>query len=335
MKLRNPLLLIILCMLAVACRMGMGENRLLHNEEKGISVVRYDQLLNEYVRSNSFSALQKMNMEYRQPTKILIEEVLGLGQVSDDTISQKLKTFYSDTTLLRLMADVETRFPNLDEVEKGLTKGFKKLKKEVPEIKIPLVYSQVSAFNESIVLSDTLLGISLDKYMGEDYALYKRFYYDYQCRSMRPDRIVPDCLVFYLMSKYVFPFQEGTCLLDMMLHSGKINYAVQMLLGYRSPGEAMGYAEKEEAWCSENEKNVWEYMLKNKHLYVRDPMIVRKYMKPAPFTAFFGENAPALIGTWMGTRIVSSYMKHHKDVSLQDLLQMTDYHHMLQESGYK
>ena len=168
--------------------------------------------------------------------------------------------------------------------------------------------------------------------MGEDYALYKRFYYDYQCRSMRPDRIVPDCLVFYLMSKYVFPFQEGTCLLDMMLHSGKINYAVQMLLGYRSPGEAMGYAEKEEAWCSENEKNVWEYMLKNKHLYVRDPMIVRKYMKPAPFTAFFGENAPALIGTWMGTRIVSSYMKHHKDVSLQDLLQMTDYHHMLQLS---
>ena len=335
MKLRNPLLLIILCMLAVACRMGTGENRLLHNEEKGISVVRYDQLLNEYVRSNSFSALQKMNMEYRQPTKILIEEVLGLGQVSDDTISQKLKTFYSDTTLLRLMADVETRFPNLDEVEKGLTKGFKKLKKEVPEIKIPLVYSQVSAFNESIVLSDTLLGISLDKYMGEDYALYKRFYYDYQCRSMRPDRIVPDCLGFYLMSKYVFPFQEGTCLLDMMLHSGKINYAVQMLLGYRSPGEAMGYAEKEEAWCSENEKNVWEYMLKNKHLYVRDPMIVRKYMKPAPFTAFFGENAPALIGTWMGTRIVSSYMKHHKDVSLQDLLHMTDYHHMLQESGYK
>lgn len=105
--------------LAVACRMGTGENRLLHNEEKGISVVRYDQLLNEYVRSNSFSALQKMNMEYRQPTKILIEEVLGLGQVSDDTISQKLKTFYSDTTLLRLMADVETRFPNLDEVEKA------------------------------------------------------------------------------------------------------------------------------------------------------------------------------------------------------------------------
>ena len=118
MKPQNLLLLIIMCLLTVACRMGTGENAQLQNKENGINVIRYDKLLNEYVRSNSFSALQKMNMDYRQPTKILIEEVLGLGQVSDDTISQKLKKFYSDTTLLRLMADVETRYPNLDEVEK-------------------------------------------------------------------------------------------------------------------------------------------------------------------------------------------------------------------------
>ena len=85
----------------------------------------------------------------------------------------------------------------MDEVEKGLNKGFRKLKKEVPDTKVPFIYSQVSAFNESIILVDSLLGISLDKYMGEDYPLYKRFYYDYQCRSMRPERIVPDCFAFY------------------------------------------------------------------------------------------------------------------------------------------
>ncbi|MBC8592017.1 gliding motility lipoprotein GldB [Oscillospiraceae bacterium N12] len=334
MKPQNLLLLIIMCLLTVACRMGTGENAQLQNKENGINVIRYDKLLNEYVRSNSFSALQKMNMDYRQPTKILIEEVLGLGQVSDDTISQKLKKFYSDTTLLRLMADVEIRYPNLDEVEKGLTKGFENLRKEIPSFHTPVVYSQISAFNESVVLSDTLLGISLDKYMGEDYPLYKRFYYEYQCRSMRPDRIVPDCFVFYLMSYYPFPFQEGSCLLDQMMHSGKINYAVKKLLEYGSTGDAMGYSETEEKWCRENEKYIWEYMLKNRHLYARDPMVVRKYMKPAPFTAFFGENAPALIGTWMGTRIVSAYMKNHKDVSLQQLLETTDYHRMLEESKY-
>lgn len=334
MRLRNPLLLIIIGVLAVACRMGTGDGTLLHNEENGISVVRYDKLLNEYVRSNSFSALQKMNMEYRQPTKILIEEVLGLGQVSDDTISQKLKTFYSDTTLLRLMADVEIRFPNLDEVEKGLTRGFEKLKKEVPDIKIPLVYSQISAFNESVILSDSLLGISLDKYMGEDYPLYRRFYYDYQCRSMRPERIVPDCFAFYLLSRYGMKYHEGTSLIDLMMHSGKINYVMQNLLGYTDIGEAMGYSEKESEWCKENEKAIWDYICSNEHLHARDPMVIRYYMKPAPAVEMLGVQAPALIGTWVGARIVASYMKKHKDMKLKDLLEFTDYHEMLSESNY-
>lgn len=64
-------------------------------------------------------------------------------------------------------SDVEAKYPNLDEVEKGLSKGFRKLKKEVPDTKVPFIYSQVSAFNESIILVDSLLGISLDKYMGK------------------------------------------------------------------------------------------------------------------------------------------------------------------------
>ena len=74
-------------------------------------------------------------------------------------------------------------------MKNGLNKGFRKLKKEVPGTKVPFVYSQISAFNESIILVDTLLGISLDKYMGEDYPLYKRFYYDYQCLERLSGRI--------------------------------------------------------------------------------------------------------------------------------------------------
>ena len=48
------------------------------------------------------------------PTKILIEDVLSIGTVKDDTISQRLQKFYSDTTLVRLLSDVEAKYPNLD-----------------------------------------------------------------------------------------------------------------------------------------------------------------------------------------------------------------------------
>ncbi len=275
MKLRISLLIILMSMLFTSCGISTGKGT--EQKEEEISVLRYDKLLSEYVRSNSFSAMQKLTMDYRMPTKILIEDVLSIG---------------------------------------------------------PFIYSQVSAFNESIILVDSLLGISLDKYMGEDYPLYKRFYYDYQCRSMRPERIVPDCFAFYLLSRYGMNYHEGTCLIDLMMHTGKINYVVQNLLGYSDIGEAMGYSKEESDWCKDNEKEIWNYICTNDHLHARDPMVIRYYMKPAPAVDMLGAQAPALIGTWMGARIIASYMKKHKDMKLKDLLEFTDYHEMLSESNY-
>ena len=40
------------------------------------------------------------------------------------------------------------------------------------------------------------------------------------------------------------------------------------------------------------------------------------------------------VRTWMGARIIASYMKKHKDMKLKDLLEFTDYHEMLSESNY-
>lgn len=335
MKMRKDyILLVLLCLLFASCR--MEKSRLVADpmEKEGISVVRYDKLLDEYVRFNSFSALQKMNLKYTLPTKLLIEDVLVIGQVSDDHIFQRLKTFYSDTTLIRLIEDVEERYPELKSVEKDLTKGFGRLQKEVPDIMIPMIYTQISAFNESIVLSDSVLGISLDKYMGEDYPLYKRFYYSYQRRTMRPDRIVPDCLVFYLMSQYPFPMDYSRTLLDVIMHFGKINYVVQYLLDYSSSEEALGYSEAERAWCKENQQQVWKYILEKGHLHATDPMIVRQYTRPAPFVNNLGENMPLMLGTWIGTKIIDSYMKYHKKTTLRQLLEMDDYERMFNESRF-
>ena len=78
MKLRISLLVILISMLFASCGISTGKG----TEQKGeeISVLRYDKLLNEYVRSNSFSAMQKLTMDYRQPTKILIEDVLARSE---------------------------------------------------------------------------------------------------------------------------------------------------------------------------------------------------------------------------------------------------------------
>ena len=80
MKLRISLLIII-SMLLASCGISTGKGT--EQKEGEISVLRYDKLLSEYVRSNSFSAMQKLTMDYRMPTKILIEDVLAIGTVKD------------------------------------------------------------------------------------------------------------------------------------------------------------------------------------------------------------------------------------------------------------
>ena len=50
-----------------------------------------------------------------------------------------------------------------------------------------------------------------------------------------------------------------------------------------------------------------------------------KYTQPAPFTnGYSQEFSPGRLGVYMGWKIVSSFMKAHKDSSLQDLMSTTD-----------
>ena len=119
-----------------------------------------------------------------------------------------------------------------------------------------------------------------------------------------------------------------------MMHYGTITYVVQQILGYKDTGTTMGYSKEENDWCVKNEKEIWDYINKQGNLHATDPMIIRYYMKPAPIVTISGDKAPALIGSWVGGRIIASYMNKHKDMKIKDLLEMTDYQKILNESGY-
>ena len=170
------IIFILISVIALAsCRSDMqGDDALL---DRGIKVFRYDRLQYEATAMNSIAAVQRMSLDCPQATRILIEDVLMLGKVDDPNINERMCAYYTDSVLFRLMLDAEEKFDDMRPLEEALTEGFKKLKEEVPSIPIPSIYSQISALNQSIVVGDSLLGFSIDKYMGEDYPLYKKYYY--------------------------------------------------------------------------------------------------------------------------------------------------------------
>lgn len=307
-----------------ACRNDGWKGRAV--SDRDIKVARYDRLQYEATVLNSVTAQQRMSLEFPNVTKLLIEDVLELGSVNEPAINERLYAYYSDTTLLRLMDDVSDKFKDVSDIEQGLTKGFARLEKEVPGLGVPRIYTQISALNQSVVVTDSLLGISLDKYMGEDYPLYRRYYYPHQYRSMKPDRILPDCFVFYLLGRYPFEWHpDRRTLFDQLMHRGKIYWVVSRLLDSPSPEDLLGYTDDEKAWCKAHLQKVCAWLAAGGYLSSTDPMVLRAFTRSEPGLMFEGKQLPPSIGVWLGIQWVERYWKLHPDLSVADLLEQNDF----------
>ena len=195
-----------------------------------IRVQRYDRIESLYLTTGDFSALQQMSTDYPIETRTLIERVLNLGNIDDSDINSKFLSFFQDSTLQTVISDAELQYANMDDLNKQLTDAFHKMKVWMPDLRIPLIYAQISALDQSIVVGDASVGICLDKYLGENYPLYKRFYSEDQRKTMQRSYIVPDLLCFYLLSVYHLPNFRDASQLERDVHFAKVQWVANKVL---------------------------------------------------------------------------------------------------------
>lgn len=203
------------------------------DEDQLIEVLRYDRLESRYLTTGDYSALQQMNTDYAIETRTLLEDILRLGEVRDPSINARFLSFFQDTVLQAVIMDVQTQYADMDDVNEELSKVFSKLQKWLPELPLPTVYTQIGAFGQSIVVSDKMIGISLDKYLGEDYPYYPRYFKAQQIATMRREYIVPDCLCFYLLSIYGLPEPDKRSQEEKDLHMGRVMWVANKAMGKR------------------------------------------------------------------------------------------------------
>lgn len=196
-----------------------------------IEIKRYDRLESRYLTTGDFSALQQMNTEYPMETRTLLEKVLQLGEVNDPNISHKFLMFYQDSVLQTLLSDAETQYANMDDLNQQFNDTYEKLHEWLPTLKKPLVYAHIGALDQSVIVGEESIGISLDKYMGGSYPLYKKYYTPVQTASMNRSFIVPDAFCFYLLSAYRISNFESLPQLKRDLHMGKIMWVVNQAVG--------------------------------------------------------------------------------------------------------
>lgn len=283
-----------------------------------IKIVRFDKVVDDFVRTGNVSFSQRLSTDYPTETRILVENMLHLGSVADVHIYDDLRVYFSDSNLVRLSADVRNRFASMARYEEQLNKAYRRLKKELPELEKPYVYTQVSAFNQSIVVNDTVVGISLDKYMGCDYPLYAKSYTPVQRATMHPDRIVPDLLSFYLMAQFP-PRVKPENLLHAMIQIGKIQWGVAQAMN-TSVENVSGFPAASIKWFQMNEQACWKNLKEHKMLLTTDHNLYAAVVSLTAEKPYFKAEQSRGIGTWLGTQVVRNYMKKHPECTIHELL---------------
>lgn len=283
-----------------------------------IKIVRFDKVVDDFVRTGNVSFSQRLSTDYPTETRILVENMLHLGSVADVHIYDDLRVYFSDSNLVRLSADVRNRFASMARYEEQLNKAYGRLKKELPELEKPYVYTQVSAFNQSIVVNDTVVGISLDKYMGCDYPLYAKSYTLVQRVTMHPDRIVPDLLSFYLMAQFP-PRVKPENLLHAMIQIGKIQWIVAQAMN-TSVENVSGFPAASIKWFQMNEQACWKNLKEHKMLLTTDHNLYAAIVSLTAEKPYFKAEQSRGIGTWLGTQVVRNYMKKHPECTIHELL---------------
>ena len=297
-----------------------------------IVIHRFDKDLFQCMESKDEKLQQALEKEYPQMLEILDKSLFNSADSSISAVSLNLFKYYSEPTLKNLYADAIKEYDSVGDIVAALTTGFAYLHSQFPDMQIPAVYMHVSGLNQNVLVADSLLSLSSDKYMGIEYPLYKAFFNQPQRNKMQRELVAADYLAGWLMSEFPFTGNEQQ-LLDRMVYEGKIKQLVMEALPGIKMETLMGYTQQDADWWQKNEGVLWKYVIEHKQLNTADRITTARYFEDA-HNNFPVIGAPANTGTWLGWQIVKAY-QNKSNATPQQLMQVTDPNEILRVSEYK
>ena len=305
-------------------------------EQQRVEIIRFDSALLAIRTGQAAEDVRALYANYPEFFPQYVEQALGVAAEDTAYLIDALPLFVHDTLygFDKTNSTVQTTFADMRGIQKELTHAFTRIHYLYPELYIPKIYTFVSGFNASVLfLDEGDMAIGLDMYLGSDYPYYNQVVYNYQKQTMRKECIPGNVVSGYLFAAFPFAAAKGR-LIDNMLYRGKMMYVCSTLLS-EPDYEVMGYSKEQWQWCIEHERQVWNRIMDKRDLFKTEQLLLTSYLNDAPFTSEISQEAPARLGTWLGWRIAESYMNHHPEVSLQDLIANHDAEQILRDSYYK
>ena len=301
-----------------------------------VEIVRFDnaQLA---VRPDSVKQdIEQLYANYELFMPIFVEGILGIPTEDTAYLCEMYAQFLTDTVMgfAQTNTTAQELFANVDSLQEALNTGFSRLHFLYPEWEIPTLYLFVSGFNSSVMYYENIMGVGVDMYLGSDYPYYNQVVYDYQKQTMRKACVAGDVLSMYL-AYHISYNSKYNRLLEQMIFRGKQLFLLAQLLPNEPVWEVIGYSKEQWDWCEQYEQAIWNRIMQKRDLFKTESNVMSSYMNDGPFTAEVTQDSPGRLGVWVGWRIVDSYMRNNKDVTLRELMNENDAQKILEQSYYK
>lgn len=280
-------------------------------------------------------ALQAVHKKYGEQHEEFYNFFLGaslsVGLYGDSLTFNGLKNFLKDEFIQRLHAEIQNEFTEITPYIDGFLQACNYLKYHLPETTLPqhiIFYN--SLFSNSVVSSETTIGIGLERYLGEESLAIKELpndpFYPYIKKRMAKQFIRRDMMMSWIGSNVFDAIDENADIANVMIQWGKQFYLLEACYPNIEKHLILRYFPEEMDWAIENERHFWDYLVTQNVLFKRDYKIALNIFSDGPFTSGLpiSDKAPPRLGQFLGWRIVKNFMDKNKDVSLSELL-LTDY----------
>lgn len=248
------------------------------------------------------------------------QQFLGVATINDvSELVDRLYTMVHDTAMHDLYQEVQRVFGDFTEVQHELEQAFRYLCYYYPAFEVPQVATFMTGMGSDLYVSNDLVVIGLDFFLGEGARYRPANLPQYILRTYQPSYIVPK-IVLLLAQRFNAVDDADQTLLADMLYYGKAYYFTQAVLSDVPERIIMGYTAAQLADTKKHQGIVWEHFIEHGLLYETNHLLKARYVGNRPFTAEIGASCPGNIGGWLGWEIIKQYMQANAQVTLPALM---------------
>jgi hypothetical protein len=294
--------------------------------------LQVDPLQDRFINVGSKDELVQLLTRY----PVIRDEIFRRAEYpSDSVFIDELFARMTNPYLDTLLSETQRVFGDLTGLKNEFEDAFTNLKYYYPDFSPPKIQTIVSGLDTDMFVSDSLIVVSLDFYLGAG-AKYRPKVYEYLLRKYDPSDIVPSSLLIYGISDQYnkTELKDKTVLADMIGY-GKAFYFAKHMLPCVPDSVFIWYTPQEIRGSRQNEDLIWKRFIESQVLYSTSHKVKQDYLGERPITVQVGEKCPGRIGQWIGWQIVNEYAEAHPEMSLPRLMEAGNAQKLFKESTYK